>query len=76
MNTTPNPRATKNSRGELGPEPLSFPPWSELVGFGDEVVDVGDAILSSSEVTDGFDRKTEVEIVGHYRTERQPGASR
>ena len=43
VKTTPNPRATKNSSGELGPEPP--PPLPDAVGDAAELDDVGLDIL-------------------------------
>lgn len=41
VNTTPNPRATKNSRGELvGPPPPDPPPPGEVVAEGGAVDEV------------------------------------
>lgn len=55
MNTTPNPRATKKSNGELGPPLLSFPPfvpWFELacapggnVAVAEAAADVDDMVV-------------------------------
>lgn len=44
MNTTPNPRATKKSRGELDPAPPLLPPGEEDAGGAIPVVEVGDGV--------------------------------
>lgn len=39
MNTTPKPKATKKSNGELGPPPPSVRPIEVPVAVGDETVE-------------------------------------
>jgi hypothetical protein len=51
VNTTPKPRATKNSNGELvGPEPVCGAPLSVADGDDDVVDDVVDMLVMLADV--------------------------